>query len=381
MIFIEYNKNIINKYFNKLLQHNNNNNNRDAISSIKGYDYQFFYFMNMILSNIDNDNVSFIYEGNEDIDLYIDDKLNSLIQVKYHNTENNINDNEILTIKGGLFKVFLYFRKNYEKLKNISKIIYSITNEPGCILKTSPKNYKNYILNNDNNIYDILKERKEYTKNDFKLNHFCTLLSFEFIQNKTINNLIDDILIKIENTFLYTKLNNSIKIDYKKEYILSLLDKYIRNIIYNNTKSQLKINKLKTNINNDINNNYTEEQLIDEIINMLNLNKSIILPILTERIVNLCINNNNLIIEYKLLKLNINDISLLEKLKNDIYDKSIALYNTLINDRLIILSIQEKKKIGHNIANILNVKKYTITMNSILQKYYTKKYINNIQII
>jgi hypothetical protein len=132
-------------------------NNRDAISSIKGYDYQFFYFIYLILLNIDNDNYSFIYEGNEDIDVYIDDKLHSIIQIKYHNTINNINNNEILTNDGGLTKVYLNFFENYELLKNISKILYSITNEPLCILKTSPINYKKYI---ENNIYKILKNRK-----------------------------------------------------------------------------------------------------------------------------------------------------------------------------------------------------------------------------
>ena len=126
-------------------------NKRDAIPSIKGYDYQFFYFINLILLNIDNDNYSFIYEGNEDIDMYIDDKLYSIIQIKYHNSINNtINEN--LTDKGGLKKVLLNFIEKYQKLKNISNIFYSITNEPECILKISPVNYKKYI-ENDKKIY------------------------------------------------------------------------------------------------------------------------------------------------------------------------------------------------------------------------------------
>jgi hypothetical protein len=74
----------------------------------------FFYFINLILLNIDNDNYSFIYEGNEDIDMYIDDKIYSIIQIKYHNSINNtINEN--LTDKGGLKKVLLNFIEKYFK--------------------------------------------------------------------------------------------------------------------------------------------------------------------------------------------------------------------------------------------------------------------------
>jgi len=349
-------------------------NNRDAISSIKGYDYQFFYFIYLILLNIDNDNYSFIYEGNEDIDIYIDDKLHSIIQIKYHNTINNTNNNEILTYDGGLTKVYLNFFQNYELLKNISKILYSITNEPLCILKTSPINYKKFIENNENNIYEILKYRKEYNNNDFILNHFCSLLKFEFIQDKTINILIKEISNEIEKSYLYTKLNNSIKIEYKKEYILSLLDKYIRINIYNQNKIPLKINELKKNIDNHIKNNYKEEYLINEIINMLNSNNS---EILKERIINICIDDNNLINEYNLLKLKINNIDLLQKLQNDIYIKSLNLYNQLLNDDNEKLTIYNKCNIGHNIANILNKTKYTIKMNIILKNYYKKKFTKN----
>jgi len=364
-----YDKKIMNKVFNIL---KNIKNKRDATSSIKGYDYQFYYFINLILLNIDNDNYSFIYEGNEDIDMYIDDKLYSIIQIKYHNSINN-NINENLTDKGGLIKILSNFIEKYQKLQNISKIIYSITNEPLCILKTSPINYKKYIENNTNNIYELLEKKPNF--DNFKLNHFCSLLKIEFIKNKTINILIEEISLLIEKSYLFTKLNNSIKIEYKKEYILSLLHKYIKTNIYNKYKKRLKIYELKKNINDDINNNYNEEYLINEIINMLNSSNS---PILIERFVNICINDYNLINKYKLLKLKINDINLLQKIQNNIYDNSYKLYSNLLNDNTEKIIIYEKSKIGHNLANLLNKNKYTINFNLILKKYYEKKFINQI---
>jgi hypothetical protein len=211
---------------------------------------------------------------------------------------------------------------------------------------------------------------KQFNFDNFKLNHFCSLLKIEFIKDKTINILIEEISLLIEKSYLFTKLNNSIKIEFKKEYILSLLHKYIRNNIYNKHKKQLKIYELKKIINDNINNNYNEEYLINEIISMLNSNNS---PILTERFINICIkDNNNLINKYKLLKLKINDINLLQKLQNDIYDNSYKLYSKFLNDNTEKITIYEKNKIGHNLANILNKKNYTIKMNTILKKYYEK---------
>lgn len=46
-------------------------NKRDATPSIKGFDYQFYYLVNLIIMNINDDSYSLIYEGNEDIDIYI----------------------------------------------------------------------------------------------------------------------------------------------------------------------------------------------------------------------------------------------------------------------------------------------------------------------
>lgn len=84
-------------------------NPRDATSSAKGYDYQLCYLMRLIAIHYKDDEYSFQYEGEEDIDIYSDDKLITPIQVKYHSTPNSKNPNEKLDKDGGLTKVFKIF--------------------------------------------------------------------------------------------------------------------------------------------------------------------------------------------------------------------------------------------------------------------------------
>jgi hypothetical protein len=62
-------------------------NNRDATASAKGYDYQFCYFMYLIVKHYNDETYSFEYEGNEDIDIYINNVLHTLVQVKYHSID------------------------------------------------------------------------------------------------------------------------------------------------------------------------------------------------------------------------------------------------------------------------------------------------------
>jgi hypothetical protein len=192
--------------------------------------------------------------------------------------------------------VYIYFLENYETLKNITKIKYSITNEEKCNLITSPKEYEAYIKNN-NNLYTILKDRKEFfdidtiiehrikckdtntilkhrkecNESDAILKHFCDILEFEFIPDKSINDIINDITKLIETSYLHTKLNTNIKSDYKTEYILSLLHRHIRSLIYSQNKVIIKIKEFCDKIHNEITNNYKEAILIDEIVELLNL--------------------------------------------------------------------------------------------------------------
>jgi hypothetical protein len=345
-------------------------NLRDATASAKGYDYQMCYLMYLIVSNINNASYSFIYEGNEDIDVYINDRLHTLIQVKYHSSlENSVN--EKLDTDGGLTKVYKNFVKKYQTLKSISQIKYSITNEEKCKLITSPKSYE-LCIKGEGNIYNILKDRKEYDEDNDILKHFCSLLKFEFISDKSVNLLIEEISKMIETTYFYTKMNTNLKAQYKTEYLLSLLHKYVRNIIYASTKHPLQIKNLVDSIHKDISNNYTEDMLINEIILLLNSNKSPISPLLTNRIVDVCIADKNLVNEYKLLKLNIENSETLQRLQSDIHKKSISLFNQLLNDRGESLNSIEKKKITHSIAHILNSKHYTSNMNKRLKEYYSK---------
>jgi hypothetical protein len=347
-------------------------NKRDATASAKGYDYQFCYLMNLIVSHYNDETYSFEYEGNEDIDIHINNNLHTLIQVKYHSKLDNLNENEILTKNGGLTKVYNYFLENYEKLQNITKIKYSITNEKDCKLITSPKIYEEYIKSNKN-IYDILKDRSEFNENDSILKHFCNILEFDFIPDKSIADIIDDIRILINASYLYTKLNTNIKSEYKTEYILSLLHKNIRKYIYSQPKCIIQIKDIIENIKNQINNNYKEEILIDEIIELLNSQDiTQISTLLKNRIINITINDTSLINKYKLLRLKTNNIDLLNTLKNNIHKESIILFSNLLSDKNENLSQKEIKRISHSISHILNSSQFTTKMNTKLKKYFKK---------
>ena len=334
-------------------------NKRDATPSIKGFDYQFYYLVNLIIMNINDDSYSLIYEGNEDIDIYINNNLHTIIQIKYHS---NLSKNTNETLKG-LDKVLKNFINNYNELKDISKIIYSITCDNESELITSPKKYKNYILDNKN-IYDLLFNHYEnYDKNI--LLHFCNILQFEFIKDKPITLLIDDILNEIEKNYFNTKLNTTLIIQYKKFYIFSLIIEYINNIIYSNEKNKIIIKEIKNYINIQITKEYSENILLDELILLLNKNKEII----TEVFINKIIENIDLINEYKLLKLINIDI---ENIKKDIHNKTLNLFNKLLNDNTNNLTFKEIKNISHNISNILNSKNNTKNLNIILKEYLNK---------
>ena len=334
-------------------------NKRDATPSIKGFDYQSYYLVNLIIMNINDDSYSLIYEGNEDIDIYINNNLHTIIQIKYHS---NLSKNTNETLKG-LDKVLKNFINNYNELKDISKIIYSITCDNESELITSPKKYKNYILDNKN-IYDLLFNHYEnYDKNI--LLHFCNILQFEFIKDKPITLLIDDILNEIEKNYFNTKLNTTLIIQYKKFYIFSLIIEYINNIIYSNEKNKIIIKEIKNYINIQITKEYSENILLDELILLLNKNKEII----TEVFINKIIENIDLINEYKLLKL-INIY--IENIKKDIHNKTLNLFNKLLNDNTNNLTFKEIKNISHNISNILNSKNNTKNLHIILKEYLNK---------
>jgi hypothetical protein len=162
----------------------------------------------------------------------------------------------------------------------------------------------------------------------------------------------------IESTYLYTKMNNTLKAQYKTEYLLSILHKYIRNIIYSNEKKRIYIKNIMDDMKDDVSKNYNEDTLMNEIILLLNVNNSLS-PILINRIVDVCILDDNLVNEYKLLKLKRIGTETLQKLQLDIHKKSISILHKLVNEKGKILSLSEIKEITHSIANILNSKNYT----------------------
>jgi hypothetical protein len=342
------------------------NNSRDATPSIAGYEYQFLNFLSLIIDNInDNNNIYFKYEGHEDIDKYICNKLNSIIQIKYHYTTNNSNSNELFNpdnSKSGFFKVFKYYSDNYEELNNISQIIYHIGINDNNNLITDPIIFSEFIkTNNTLDFYDkIITNYPNWVYNE-DLNifeSFMNKLKFEYVENISIKTQNDIIFSKIEQSYFNTTLNNNIKIEYKKHYLLSLLINYIQEIIYNNDENnnrKIEINKIKTYINAKIKNDYDENILIDEIIQKIdnNINSTIMKNTLINKLSEKLIYYKDLENLYKLLNKSINNKSLYKDLQYKIHNVSINIYTNLLNQNKLT-DKNHIKTISNSISKILN---------------------------
>jgi hypothetical protein len=370
----------------------NNNPNKDATSSFAGYEYQFLYYIELIIDNINNNvnNISFNYEGIEDINIYIDDILNKSIQIKYHfKKESNDSSNQILNPnnKSGFYKVFENFVNNYDKMKNIDKIIYSISTNIDVELKTSPKIFKNIIENNDiEELKDIINTKypKYIEDKDIYLS-FINKIEFEYIKDKQINDILNNIYIKIENSYFNDCLNKDIKIAYKTQYLFSLLTNFIISIIFNKENINNKIIKIsdiisyiKTNIKKD----YNENILIDEIINMISFNNSNnqndINLLLINKLTDELINSKDLENLYKLLNKSINNKSLYKDLQYKIHNVSINIYTYLLNKNKI-KNNKDIKTISNSISKILNNRRNTQKIHEEFKKLIieNKELLNN----
>lgn len=368
------------------------NNSRDATASIAGYEYQFLNFLILIIDNINDNNISFKYEGHEDIDKYIFNELNSTIQVKYHYTANNTKPNEFFNSNNsnsGFFKVFKYYRDNYKKLNNISQIIYHIGINDNNILITDPVIFSEFIkTNNTLDFYDkIITDYPiwEYNEDLNIFESFMDKLKFEYVENISIKTLNDTIFSKIEQSYFDTTLNNNIKIEYKKHYILSLLINYIQEIIYNESNNKIiEINKIKNYINTKIENDYDENKLIDEIIQKLdnNINSTIMKDIIINKLSDKLFYYKDLENLYKLLNKSINNKSLYKDLQYKIHNVSINIYNRLLMKNKIPNN-KDIKTISNSISKILNNRRNTQKIHDEFKELIieNKEFLNNYRLL
>lgn len=244
--------------------------NRDATNPFKGYEYQFYYFIKIILEKHQTIQ-HIIFEGCEDIDVLYTDGKYSCIQIKYHSEEK---PKEGFGKDAGFTKVLNAYMGNYEnkkKKEDINEIIYFINNE--CNLD-SPE-FKTMYDNDKDKIYDLLI--KKYPDHDQKeVFSFCQKIKIYHVDNFEIKDIFNEINGLIGKIQFFEFGNNDVS--FKKDIIHCKLHKLLIEYIFENKKEKQFVvpqdlfNKIKQQIKNE----YTEKILFDEIISMFNSDKDVI---------------------------------------------------------------------------------------------------------
>ena len=345
-------------------------NKRNATKSALGYDYQFCYFLYLTIKYYVNGDttITLKYEGNEDIDVYRNEILDELIQVKFHTS---ISASEGFGKDDGLFKVFKHFATNFHELEDVPTITYLVAIGESTTLsgplspflegnKTNEDLYKHLIKQN------CFMEFKDY------ITSFCDKIQFKLISNETMSTIIDRLSILIqENNYLNSKLNTGTMLQFKNEYFISLIHRYAREHILSETS--LNIFEMINSINEDISTEYTAIKLLDDTISLLNNeNPSEMILALQNKLIVSCKSIKDLEIEYRLLKLKIINNDILDSLKRSIHDHSIIIYCKLLNEIPDSITNKQRSKIARNIANLFNKTRFTMTMDNELCKYYRK---------
>ena len=100
---------------------------RDATASMNGYNYQRLYALYLMTENYDNNNMSIIKEeGDEDIDIILNNGNKELTQVKYHSCKNEkTSEHETLKQNSGIFKVIKSNINNNDKINKIIMYVYN----------------------------------------------------------------------------------------------------------------------------------------------------------------------------------------------------------------------------------------------------------------
>ena len=224
------------------------NKERDATSSAMGYDYQFWYAFNCLVDKImDKENYKYEigYEDYEDISIYYDGKLDTVIQVKYH----GIADEPLQSVyeNSGFYKVVKAFYNNFSHLKDVNRIIYSVSSAPSVNIKYSPCSFKECMIGKKN-ISDLMSTHSYYTNEIDKLKIFCEKVVLEEKVEIKITDVINQICENISMNYLNTYIKDT---DYrfKTQYILYWINNYMRDVFFNKDKKPIKIQTLLNKLN------------------------------------------------------------------------------------------------------------------------------------
>jgi len=232
---------------------------RDATKSFKGYEFQYYYFIKLILKQYEQ--IDYIkFEGCEDIDILFKDGKYHCIQVKHYSKDE---PKEGFGKRSGFTKVINAYMTNYNNTMdkgNVDKIVYFINNENKL---HSPKFEK--LLNNDHKISRdlLIKKYPNYENDDMDV--FVNKLKVK--NNDAFN--VDDFFDKIHktiNTNTFFQCGNSV--NYKKDIVLFRIIKETTIHIFTNNE-KLYPSQLFSKIIGELKSEYTIDNLCDEIISVL----------------------------------------------------------------------------------------------------------------
>jgi hypothetical protein len=353
------------------------NNDRDATKSNKGYEMQFMTFMLAIVENIHNITYTFAYEGYEDYDINIQDKPDSLIQVKFHNL--NSTTKEHASKDSGFYKVYKNFIDKYDKLKHVRKIVYMVITEGDTINTTY-----NLIHMNNEKLYNLLRHKyNKIYKDDSLLRDFCNKIEIKTLNNTTINDMIAKITSIISNIYSDFADTNNSTIIYDANILYAILSTRIRGKLWETFLDDRKItiDSLRKSILDDIKNNkITIDGMLDIYKSTItNMHKDDISKIINSHsmttIISLCM-NSTLQNKTKLLKILRNaqkmQSDILEneiiKLRVNIHTECIQIFAKILNDNPN-MNIEIRSPIARNITQILSEKKYTIKIHKKILEY------------
>ena len=375
---------------------------RDAISAIKGYEYQWYFFIKMLIDKYNDSNYSFIYEDDEDIGIYKNNNLIELVQVKHHSSSKSSCE------KTGLIKVYNSFKSNYksDKYTSLEKIRYIVSYE--CKdSKLSPLSLTN--CTNKDITFDTLKKLgwKTYTKsnvfdiNDDSFEPFCKKLVVQQINSSSIISLTDEILNEIvSSNYFDTNLRGEI-IEYKKHYLYSLLMYTIKSQIFTSegSKPHITLSTVVKSINDKyLKHGYTSEDLVKSLkdlledeckhhINKFKDNESVkILKYTKTYNIYEIVSSIHWPYMYNLLTIeNIPDAYIehhkraLIKVRSNICKESLKLLSEMIIDSdESIENSDELYKIIRYLKTLTDNRKNKVKrINKIIYNYYIKKYNNN----
>ena len=348
--------------------------NRGALDKFKGYEFQYYYLIKILLEEQTNIDYILFDEGCEDIDIkYLDNKY-TIIQVKYHESSNAY---EGYGKESGLTKVFNAYMNNYNNTKNkndISQIIYFINYE---------KEFKNITIKelcdtNTDNKYNILINKYNNNEDNNDIKELSKKLLVEYAINKNIYDIITNIF-ELLNTNTFFNFGSSY--EYKKEILLCKITKNIIKVLCNKIENTNKIyiKQLFENIKIELNEGYKPDYLINEIIEGLNSENHLISYQCNEMIKNNILTKLNLNELYKILdnidinNNNINNIKIL--ILNNILSKTnnYINLNNYENIKFIISHLfyllHKDKSNGNNVQDVIS----NINTNNYCKKYQKKK--------